>query len=202
MFLFSVLSLSHPPGLKGNMSLQHWLWDLEETRHPEGGAPGRHSVSHRGVDNEECPTTWCFPSAFRGIRSCLSLQLPENCYQHLYVNPLRGHCSERPKWVAHHSCHAFPCGIPSAWNAPPTPNSSFEMKYQFIFTLGSLRTSIATSIPGKLGHFPLLVSGPSIYPLTSTNALATHFAILKARFLLIHTLQCSALTLHIVCAYA
>ena len=49
MFLFSVLSLSHSPGLKGNVSLQHWLWDLEETRHPEGGAPGRHSVSHRGV---------------------------------------------------------------------------------------------------------------------------------------------------------
>lgn len=140
------------------------------------------------MDKAECPTIWCFPKAFQGIRSCLSLQPPENCYQHLYANTLRGHCSELPKLVAHHSCHAFPCGVPSAWNAPLIPNSSFEMKYQFIFTLGSLPTSIATSIPGKLGHFLLLVSGPSMYPLTSTNALATHFATLKARFLPIHTL--------------
>lgn len=118
-------------------------WKKPGTQREE---PQGDSVSHRGVDNEECPTTWCFPRAFRGIGSCLSLQLPENCYQHLYVNTLRGGCSELPKWVAHHSCHAFPWGVPSAWNAPPTPNSSFEMKYQFIFTLGSLPTLVTTSI--------------------------------------------------------
>lgn len=43
MFLFSTLSLSHPPGWKGSASLQRRLWDLGEISHQERGAPGQGS---------------------------------------------------------------------------------------------------------------------------------------------------------------